>query len=599
MANSVSFSAPNDYSYESDAIARQRAYADLLRQQAMEVPQGQMAGKFYVKPSPIQGLAKVFQGYVAGQQQEDADTKQKALGLKYQTDLADVLTKSNTALIGTPYMPGANPATPNDDEGNVNPAVAPSPAVPGNPLLAAQMLMGHPATQALGMTQIGSDMSRRALVAALGGVPGTSTGQSTPAGSAAPAGAPGASTGMQMGGPAGGVPMAAWLQGDPTGKSYLEQLAKDNQANNQPVINRGFGVGRMVNGAYVPDAASGRQAAETAGAVEGAKLGAAAPFSMQQMEVPIYLPGGDQIKVKMNAMQAHAYQTTGQLPPEIAASIPGLSQPGVPNMPASGAAPNIVPPSQMPPQPPGDIPIQNAAFRAGQFGPVTLQGMPPGLPQGPGTAPGRPVIGRGQSQAEEITQDRQRTAGNAVDKGFGEEYVKFATGGGAADAAKGLSQLNEVLGALNRPKAMLSGPMLGSMPDMVKKFTNPGAIAMRERVEDVAQRSMRAILGGQFAEKEGENVIKRAYNQNLSEPENAIRVGRLFEQLKQAYEAKQSATRYFEQNGTLQGWKGKLPSMGDFDPQQVSGAISGLPSALSPAEQTELQQLRARFSKTQ
>ena len=37
-------------------------------------------------------------------------------------------------------------------------------------------------------------------------------------------------------------------------------------------------------------------------------------------------------------------------------------------------------------------------------------------------------------------------------------------------------------------------------------------------------------------------------------------------------QAKQDAAQYFQKNNTLEGWKGKLPSIGDFDPAPTKGA---------------------------
>ena len=83
------------------------------------------------------------------------------------------------------------------------------------------------------------------------------------------------------------------------------------------------------------------------------------------------------------------------------------------------------------------------------------------------------------------------------------------------------------------------------------------------------QRNLRLILGAQFTEKEGQRLIARAYNPSLSEQENAKRVRNLIKQMQSAAEAKASAARYFEENGTLAGWKGKLPSMRDFAPEKA------------------------------
>ena len=104
-------------------------------------------------------------------------------------------------------------------------------------------------------------------------------------------------------------------------------------------------------------------------------------------------------------------------------------------------------------------------------------------------------------------------------------------------------------------------------PTSVLNFVNPKAVSTQERVAEVVQRSLRAILGAQFTENEGVRLIARAYNPSQPESENKIRVQRLLTQLKEAYKAKQSASAYFQKHGTLEGWQGKLYSISDFNPE--------------------------------
>jgi hypothetical protein len=179
------------------------------------------------------------------------------------------------------------------------------------------------------------------------------------------------------------------------------------------------------------------------------------------------------------------------------------------------------------------------------------------------------------SESDKARLASESSATRAVDDAFSKEYVSWTTGGGA-DVAKQLGQLNDVAKELGNKGSNLTGPVIGRTPDAVLSVTNPKSIAMRERVEEVVQRSLRAILGAQFTEKEGERLIARAYNPTLGEAENKVRVERLFTQLNQAFESKQNAIQYFQQNGTLKGWKGKMFSMSDFDPeggQRVTGKI--------------------------
>lgn len=156
---------------------------------------------------------------------------------------------------------------------------------------------------------------------------------------------------------------------------------------------------------------------------------------------------------------------------------------------------------------------------------------------------------------------------DAVDKKFADEYVAWKTAGGFADVGKQLSQLRSVGKAL-KTQDNLTGPIVGNTPDFISNFVNPQAVATRESVEEVVQRSLRAVLGSQFTEKEGERLIARAYNPRQPESENRLRVARLRLQLTQAAKAKEDASRYFEKNGTLRGWNGRLWSFSDFDPER-------------------------------
>lgn len=152
-----------------------------------------------------------------------------------------------------------------------------------------------------------------------------------------------------------------------------------------------------------------------------------------------------------------------------------------------------------------------------------------------------------------------------VDETFAKEYVDFKASGGFSDIQKSLTQLEQASQALETET--LTGPLIGSVPDWAKKFSKTGrqAISIKEGVEEVVQRNLRLILGPQFTEKEGERLIARAYNPNLDEATNKQRIDRLLKQIKDAALAKQEAISYFDQNGTLEGFTGKVYTKADFE----------------------------------
>ena len=341
---------------------------------------------------------------------------------------------------------------------------------------------------------------------------------------------------------------------DPTGKTLVDKILSARVDSQKPVVNRGFGIGRMVNGNYVPDQASQDQALT----LERGKQSITAPM---ESPVSIKLSGGQD--AQLSRPEYAAFQQSGQLPARY--------QQGTPQ-----SFPVVTPQEQAVRDRTAATLRQNEQTGTGPSWPNMAQLNAAG--NRPQQSLGVP--GLSQSQPDQINQARQTAAGKAVDENFAKDYVDFTAKGGSADAAKQQAQLHDVVLALGAKNPNLTGPFIGGTPDVVRRFTNPQSIAMRERVEEVAQRSLRAILGAQFTEKEGERLISRAYNQSQGEPENEIRVGRLSTQLQQAYDSKVDASNYFQQNGTLEGWKGRLSTMSDFNvdggaPNQPASAQGG------------------------
>lgn len=578
----VALTQPTDYAAQLAELERRRQYAALLSQQSIEPLQQLSVGGVAGRNSWTQVLAKLLQGGLGGYERQQVEEGQKNVAQQYQNDLIKTIELADKAGKGVPATPPEQ--LPEDVQGPPAPG---SPAIPGSPELRAAILMRHPLTQAIGQTELQDTMRRAALIQAFAqnGNPQASPSQPPAPDAAAGTSAaapwmqqnqPAPSSAMQPGGiqnlpPAGGIPAAAWLSQDPSGKSYMEQRAKDNapistrygiftQDKNNPgqyapaggALPQGalpyqFGPNGQPDVRPYPGQVAGTAA--LAGAQAGARAGAEMPYGTAMTKVPVYLPGGDQITVDLNPVQMHQYNTTQQLPPEIAASIPGLPQNTL----------RLTAPSD------------ESAKAIGRQ--LDAQRIPYSISVTSGASPqpqaGPPVIGRTQSQSEQITQERQRAGGKSMDEAFGKDLGAFI-GGGAQDATRQLVQLGDTIKALAEPGNSLTGPVVGRLPDAVRNITNPQAVAMRERVEEVVQRSLRSILGAQFTENEGKRLIDRAYNPAQPPQENAIRVGRLYTQLQSALQQKLSMADYFQKNGTLQGWQGKAPSISDFDPQAES-----------------------------
>lgn len=242
--DSVSFTSPGyDYSADLEAIKRRQALAQALQAQSMqgiESPQvGQ--GQFAVRTSPYQTAAKLVQALAARRQEHKAEQQQRDLSTRAQNEYRTALTTGLQQLQGSPektIQPDPQEIAQSADQGT--PEVQPKniPAQAPNPMAALQTLGSNPMTAQFAPMAI-QEIQRQRMIEALRGAqtqtaqaPNAAAGNTGPSYGQqgfSPAPVPPPSGGNSMGGPAGGVPLAAWMQGDPQAgyMKYLEQFAKD------------------------------------------------------------------------------------------------------------------------------------------------------------------------------------------------------------------------------------------------------------------------------------------------------------------------------------------------------------------------------------
>jgi hypothetical protein len=170
----------------------------------------------------------------------------------------------------------------------------------------------------------------------------------------------------------------------------------------------------------------------------------------------------------------------------------------------------------------------------------------------------------------------------ARDKDFAKDAQQWMSGGGQ-DVMSQVAQLKPVLEALERGEN-ITGVGVALQPDMLLALTNPKALQAREQVEEVVQRNLRAVLGAQFTEKEGERLISRAFNPKLTPAENASRLRKLFMQMESAALQKQRMVEYANQKGTLRGFEGQMPTIADFY-RAIEGTGAGTPRGANPLKE--------------
>lgn len=169
-----------------------------------------------------------------------------------------------------------------------------------------------------------------------------------------------------------------------------------------------------------------------------------------------------------------------------------------------------------------------------------------------------------------------------VDEKAANVYTEWTLEGGSSNAAARIAQLTDVTKTLDKfPE--LTGPAIGAVPEWAQALIIPRTKALRQNAERIIQEGLRPILGAQFTQAEGENFLKRAFDPSLGAAENARRLKLITQQMKVAAEQKNKFTKYIEQNGTLIGFKGKIPTISDFDAALgIQPAAEQQPAAPAP-----------------
>lgn len=514
----ISFTAPTDYTTEQQSLLRQRALAEALTKESSEpMGQGQMVSGWYVPESPLKGVAKLLKAYSGKKMAEESDAKEKALATRYQQELADTLRRAGLAQTGQPAIPEGT-----DPEGMRQYAVD---EVKPDPLLAAQIMMGHPATQQLGMESWKQGVTQQQIMDVLnkgwpqgaGATPGAQNPGAAPTQGGMPAGIPGSSGVPQGGGIQAFDPRLAALRMVPGGEGIAGDISK-----------------REIEGKKL--ALDQQKVAQTERHWEGLSANQRAELALKGIS---------------NAREWAEAIHRG-------VALPSMPNPGQQPITQQGAVPMPIAPQQTPLGQPLNIPQQSP------INPQPAAQQPVSAPRVGGMSPaGAQDVAKRQGELEAEKAVKGSVGQQEADKKFAEEYTAFVPGGGYADAQKNMVQLEGALNALQK-ESNITGFWVGLMPDSVLKRTNPRAFAVKQQVEEVVQRNLRTILGAQFTQQEGFALISRAYDASLSPEENAARMNRLITQMQAGLQIKLDAAKYFEQNGTLRGWKGQLMTKGDF-----------------------------------
>lgn len=163
-----------------------------------------------------------------------------------------------------------------------------------------------------------------------------------------------------------------------------------------------------------------------------------------------------------------------------------------------------------------------------------------------------------QRDMSKLSAEKSNAAQSSLDKVYARQYLDWNTSGRAA-ARKNIDRLKNAKALLEKRKNDLvgtSGRVTGRLPDLLR---SEESIALRQDVHSSAVGALRATLGAQFTEKEGERIMAMSYDEKLSPDQNIAKIDAAIRELEEGYNANDSMTQFYEGRGSLQGFKSNHP----------------------------------------
>lgn len=142
-----------------------------------------------------------------------------------------------------------------------------------------------------------------------------------------------------------------------------------------------------------------------------------------------------------------------------------------------------------------------------------------------------------------------------VDQDYAKHYNEFS-GGGASNAKNTISQLKELQNDLIKEDKEWFGAGGGRFSSMLPDaLRDRESIKFKTEIPGKANLVLKKLFGGQLSDAERESEAKTYYNDQLGTKENAELLQKKIESLEQQFESEMAKARYYEQNGTLEGFQ--------------------------------------------
>lgn len=174
--------------------------------------------------------------------------------------------------------------------------------------------------------------------------------------------------------------------------------------------------------------------------------------------------------------------------------------------------------------------------------------------------------------AKAVVEAKPSEGNKALDKAFAKDYNDWQSSG-QGTYQKNIQRLQEARDKLDKQKGDVftsSGRLAGYSPEFLR--SNESKVIQQD-VQGAAQGALKATLGAQFTEKEGERIMANAYDPKLPPEENIRKIDLAMQELQGNADNMEKRGQYFNEKGSVSGYKPSAqapaaPPAGQFNPAQ-------------------------------
>lgn len=188
---------------------------------------------------------------------------------------------------------------------------------------------------------------------------------------------------------------------------------------------------------------------------------------------------------------------------------------------------------------------------------------------------------------ERLANKKGNPANEAVDKAYAKDYTEYALNGGHERAMQDISELEPLVEQLKNHDTGRLGGMAGLLGDKAVDLQDPELASIRDKYKRNLSKSLKSIFGSRPSQLEYQKQLELGYNPRLSPQENAQRISDQIARLKGEAGAKKAAADYYQQNGTIKGYQGKIGGGLDDLSDDATGVDAGPPAGNISAQRAE------------